>query len=116
MYEISCWQYAYGIDTNGETSIFSFSVSRIMSLTFLVVWLVCIPLFVFASSDPAESNDSLLGSLTEFWLFRLFLNLCGYATIVVPGYLLIQYLKRSNYIEKSSKKSFLCLSTDLSIR
>uniref|UniRef100_A0A8B9CPA5 Adenosine 3'-phospho 5'-phosphosulfate transporter 1 n=1 Tax=Anser brachyrhynchus TaxID=132585 RepID=A0A8B9CPA5_9AVES len=35
----------------------------------------------------------------DFWLFRFFVNAAGYASIVVPGFLLIQYFKRRNYLE-----------------
>uniref|UniRef100_A0A8B9SX98 Adenosine 3'-phospho 5'-phosphosulfate transporter 1 n=1 Tax=Anas platyrhynchos TaxID=8839 RepID=A0A8B9SX98_ANAPL len=35
----------------------------------------------------------------DFWLFRFFVNAAGYASIVVPGFLLIQYFKRKNYLE-----------------
>lgn len=36
----------------------------------------------------------------EFWLFRLIINLLCYASIVLPSYLLMQYLKKSDYLEK----------------
>ncbi|KAK6999982.1 adenosine 3p-phospho 5p-phosphosulfate transporter 1 [Biomphalaria glabrata] len=41
--------------------------------------------------EPAEWKD--------FWLFRLALNLLGYATIFVPGFLLIKHLKKIKYNE-----------------
>uniref|UniRef100_A0A6J0SWG5 Adenosine 3'-phospho 5'-phosphosulfate transporter 1 n=1 Tax=Pogona vitticeps TaxID=103695 RepID=A0A6J0SWG5_9SAUR len=35
----------------------------------------------------------------DFWLFRFLVNAAGYASIVVPGFLLIQYFKKQNYLE-----------------
>lgn len=36
---------------------------------------------------------------TLFWLLSLLLNLIGYATIFVPGYYIIQYVRKTNYLE-----------------
>ncbi|XP_053316098.1 adenosine 3'-phospho 5'-phosphosulfate transporter 1 [Spea bombifrons] len=35
----------------------------------------------------------------EFWLVRFVVNIAGYGTILVPGFLLIKYFKRRNYLE-----------------
>ncbi|XP_075454938.1 adenosine 3'-phospho 5'-phosphosulfate transporter 1 isoform X2 [Ascaphus truei] len=35
----------------------------------------------------------------DFWLLRFGVNVAAYGTILVPGYLLIQYFKRRNYLE-----------------
>src|SRR6218665_1968315 len=40
------------------------------------------------------------------WVFQLLLNLCGYASVIVPGYVLIQVVRRSRYLEKSGESSF----------
>ncbi|XP_013870928.1 adenosine 3'-phospho 5'-phosphosulfate transporter 1 [Austrofundulus limnaeus] len=50
----------------------------------------------------AAEEVSLLDSWSDVWLFRFLVNMLGYATIVVPGYFLIRYFKRSNYIERGS--------------
>ncbi|MBN3305927.1 S35B2 protein, partial [Amia calva] len=50
-------------------------------------------------AQAAEGETLLLGTWTDFWLFRFLLNVLGYATIAVPGFLLIKYLKRINYLE-----------------
>lgn len=34
-----------------------------------------------------------------FWLLSLVLNLIGYATIFVPGYYVLQYVRKTNYLE-----------------
>lgn len=60
----------------------------------------------------ADAEDSsLLWGWQDVWIFRLFLNVLGYATIIIPGYFLISYFKRVNYLETGLLKkhsSFNC--------
>ncbi|XP_041108658.1 adenosine 3'-phospho 5'-phosphosulfate transporter 1-like [Polyodon spathula] len=58
------------------------------------VILVMLPL-----AQTAEDESLLQESWNDFWLFRFFLNVSGYASIIIPGYLLIRYYKRKNYLE-----------------
>jgi len=37
---------------------------------------------------------------TSFWLVRLLLNLAGYATVILPGFLFIRYIRNSGYLNK----------------
>lgn len=37
---------------------------------------------------------------TDFWLIRLIMNLFGYATVMVPGFIIIVYVRMSNYLDK----------------
>lgn len=46
-----------------------------------------------------ESPEAPPQSWTQLWLFRFLLNVAGYASFMVPGYLLVQYLRRKNYLE-----------------
>ncbi|XP_029448741.1 adenosine 3'-phospho 5'-phosphosulfate transporter 1 isoform X2 [Rhinatrema bivittatum] len=53
---------------------------------------------------PTVSGEDALpivlhDSWADFWLVRFLFNIAGYATIVIPGFLLIQYFKRRNYLE-----------------
>ncbi|XP_049885851.1 adenosine 3'-phospho 5'-phosphosulfate transporter 1 [Pectinophora gossypiella] len=51
------------------------------------------------------------GTLTEMeysWFFRLLLNLAGYSTILLPGFILYKYVDRSNYFDKINGSG--CLS------
>uniref|UniRef100_A0A8D2MUE9 Adenosine 3'-phospho 5'-phosphosulfate transporter 1 n=2 Tax=Zonotrichia TaxID=44387 RepID=A0A8D2MUE9_ZONAL len=62
----------------------------------------CIPLLLASLPVMAageEITPALQDSWGDFWLFRFFVNAAGYASIVVPGFLLIQYFKRRNYLE-----------------
>ncbi|XP_062427974.1 adenosine 3'-phospho 5'-phosphosulfate transporter 1 [Rhea pennata] len=52
-----------------------------------------------AMAAGEEISSALQDSWGDFWLFRFFVNAAGYASIVVPGFLLIQYFKRRNYLE-----------------
>merc|ERR1719342_1361730 len=36
---------------------------------------------------------------SSFWLLSLILNLIGYSTIFLPGYYVIQYVRKTNYLE-----------------
>ncbi|NXO33756.1 S35B2 protein, partial [Locustella ochotensis] len=62
----------------------------------------CLPL-VLASLPTMATGEEIAPALQDawgdFWLFRFFVNAAGYASIVVPGFLLIQYFKRRNYLE-----------------
>ncbi|XP_029642462.1 adenosine 3'-phospho 5'-phosphosulfate transporter 1 isoform X2 [Octopus sinensis] len=48
----------------------------------------------------SESTVETFNSFYDFWLFRLFLNLLGYATLFVPAAILIRYFKRNGYKNK----------------
>ncbi|XP_038250108.1 adenosine 3'-phospho 5'-phosphosulfate transporter 1 isoform X2 [Dermochelys coriacea] len=61
----------------------------------LAVVLTALP--TMAASEVVSA--ALQDSWGDFWLFRFFLNAAGYASIMVPGFLLIQYFKRKNYLE-----------------
>lgn len=37
------------------------------------------------------------------WIFRLGLNILGYATIFIPGIIIYQYVKRSKLVESTGK-------------
>lgn len=43
------------------------------------------------------------------WVFRLILNLLGYATVVVPGLVLFLYVKKSKMLEKPGTKDTILL-------
>ncbi|KAG8123416.1 hypothetical protein E2320_018891 [Naja naja] len=42
----------------------------------------------------------------DFWLLPFLVNAAGYASILVPGFLLIQYFKRKNYLETGTELVF----------
>ncbi|XP_057607105.1 adenosine 3'-phospho 5'-phosphosulfate transporter 1 isoform X1 [Chionomys nivalis] len=46
-----------------------------------------------------ESPEAPPQSWTQLWFSRFFLNAAGYASFMVPGYLLVQYFRRKNYLE-----------------
>nr|CAD7587273.1 unnamed protein product [Timema genevievae] len=65
--------------------------------------------------DNEDTAKPVLSGLGDSWLFRLSLNLLGYATILVPGFLILKYVRRTNYLEKTAPSCFpnlvrLCLS------
>ncbi|XP_025053625.1 adenosine 3'-phospho 5'-phosphosulfate transporter 1 isoform X1 [Alligator sinensis] len=68
---------------------------RLGSRLYLAVMLAALPPMAASEAVPAALQDTW----GDFWLFRFFINAAGYASILVPGYLLIQYFKRKNYLE-----------------
>lgn len=48
-------------------------------------------------------TDGTEETLMDYWPVRLAVNLLGYATIFVPGYLLIKYLKKIRYDETAGE-------------
>ncbi|XP_053300528.1 adenosine 3'-phospho 5'-phosphosulfate transporter 1 [Pleuronectes platessa] len=68
------------------------------SLLWRVLHLV---LLLFPSTVAAEES-SMLEGWTDVWFFRFLINVLGYSTIIIPGYLLICYFKRTKYLETGS--------------
>lgn len=56
-------------------------------------------MLLFFPSHGAAEELSLLEGWHDVWLLRFLVNLLGYATIIIPGYLLIRYFKRTSYLE-----------------
>ncbi|XP_030200362.1 adenosine 3'-phospho 5'-phosphosulfate transporter 1 [Gadus morhua] len=50
-----------------------------------------------AAAAAAVGEGSLLDGWHDVWPFRFLLNMMGYSTIIIPGYLLIKYFRRTNY-------------------
>uniref|UniRef100_A0A673IV24 Adenosine 3'-phospho 5'-phosphosulfate transporter 1 n=1 Tax=Sinocyclocheilus rhinocerous TaxID=307959 RepID=A0A673IV24_9TELE len=76
---------------------------------FCLCW--CAALCVLPSVFADAEDASLLGGWQDVWLFRLFLNVLGYATIIIPGYFLISYFKRINYLETGRGLCFPVIKT-----
>lgn len=66
-------------------------------------------LWLLSSTLAAGEDTSLLQDWKDVWLFRFFLNVLGYCTIIIPGYFLIGYFKRLNYLETGVWASFCYL-------
>ncbi|XP_033847098.1 adenosine 3'-phospho 5'-phosphosulfate transporter 1 isoform X1 [Periophthalmus magnuspinnatus] len=63
-------------------------------------------LLLLPAGVASQAEASFLNTWQEFWLFRFLVNVLGYSTIIIPGYLLIRYFKRSNYLETGSGLCF----------
>lgn len=46
-----------------------------------------------------ETPEAPPESWTQLWFFRFLVNAAGYASFMVPGYLMVQYFRRKNYLE-----------------
>ncbi|ODM97575.1 Adenosine 3'-phospho 5'-phosphosulfate transporter 1 [Orchesella cincta] len=51
--------------------------------------------------------QSAAQSLNASWVYRLFANLLGYGVVFIPGYIIIKYIHRINYIDRSRKQTNL---------
>ena len=51
----------------------------------------------------AQGWEGEMEAWTESWLARLLLNLAGYATVLLPGYLFILYTRRTGYLERAGR-------------
>ncbi|XP_071518754.1 adenosine 3'-phospho 5'-phosphosulfate transporter 1 [Panulirus ornatus] len=47
------------------------------------------------------AEESILTGLMDTWIGSLTVNLLCYSTVFIPGYLIIQYFKKSQYIERA---------------
>ena len=54
-----------------------------------------------AVRTPPDRPPSLAETPSSYaWIETLLMNAFGYATVIVPGFLIIQYLKQSNYLQR----------------
>lgn len=75
--------------------IFSALIQAGACCVFIAILNVLVPYVLGTESTMADAEESYM----DFWLIRLAVNLLGYATIFVPGYLLIRYLRKIRYDE-----------------
>lgn len=55
-----------------------------------------------------EAASTPEAAWSDFWVARLCFNLIGYATIFVPGFLIIRYLRNTKYNETAENSSKFC--------
>ena len=65
-------------------------IISIISIGSIGIYLISTLAQYLMAPPPGESS---------FWLLSLILNLIGYSTIFLPGYYVIQYVRKTNYLE-----------------
>jgi len=65
-------------------------IISIISIGSIGIYLISTLAQYLMAPPPGESS---------FWLLSLVLNLIGYSTIFLPGYYVIQYVRKTNYLE-----------------
>ena len=58
---------------------------------------------VIGTESTAETGNNLI----DFWIVRLAYNLLGYATVFVPGAIIINYLRKIKYNETGGVYRFI---------
>lgn len=66
-------------------------------------------LMLLIPSIVAAEESSLLEGWHDVWPLRFLVNILGYSTIIIPGYFLISYFKRTNYLETGLGLCYRCL-------
>ncbi|XP_064622282.1 adenosine 3'-phospho 5'-phosphosulfate transporter 1-like isoform X2 [Lineus longissimus] len=75
---------------------------RIMAGLCVTLLFILVPVYITGTDHPAEDDTTTShAAWADFWLFRIVLNLLGYATVFVPAALVIQYLRKNKYNEKA---------------
>lgn len=55
------------------------------------------------SPDISSSKTIITNNFNNTWVFRLILNLLGYATVFIPGYIIFKFVKKTKYFERSGE-------------
>ncbi|XP_023212545.1 adenosine 3'-phospho 5'-phosphosulfate transporter 1-like [Centruroides sculpturatus] len=65
---------------------------------------ICIVHFVFVCGHPLGNiSTTFVDNWSSYWFLRLMVNILGYATVLVPGAIIIFMIKRSNYLDRKDK-------------
>lgn len=68
-------------------------------LSLIIMLLLATPIYIMAhTGDESSPPDS---AFKDLWIVRLSLNLLGYAIIFAPGYLILQWIRRTNYFDRA---------------
>ena len=73
-------------------------VTWFVGLFLLNVFLPCV-----LGTESSQAEVKVDVAYMDFWVVRLGLNLLGYATIFVPGIILVRYLRKINFNETAGK-------------
>ncbi len=70
----------------------------------LIVFALLLVTPPYISGEPDKTGADGAGDrLKDFWVVRLLLNLLGYATVVLPGFLIIRHVRNTNYLDTASE-------------
>ncbi|KAF7997334.1 hypothetical protein HCN44_005611 [Aphidius gifuensis] len=83
----------------------NFIICGLILLSVIVVYFTT----QIVKSFTENSNDSLNQELSYNWIIRLSLNLLGYATVLLPGYLVYKYVCYSKYLQNTDSGCILKL-------
>lgn len=84
-------------------SVFDFRFRMAVLASLILFGVLVIPVTILGQAADEDPAGDAPDAWTDFWVVRLTLNLLGYATIFVPGFLLIQYLRKIKYNETAGE-------------
>lgn len=79
-------------------------IGSVVIVCALLMWLIS---HLYHQLLTAYEQSGMLPDMEYSWFFRLLLNLAGYATIMLPGFVLYTYLERTNYFDKLPSNSWM---------
>lgn len=83
-----------------------------MAVIGTILVLLCYFIPAYAETQTGHSKTGDADNWTDIWIIRLTFNIMGYATVFIPGALLIRYLKQIRYNETAGPgclRNFLVL-------
>ncbi|XP_012275577.1 adenosine 3'-phospho 5'-phosphosulfate transporter 1 [Orussus abietinus] len=70
----------------------------------LLLFLICIIYGITQLIELFSESDDIFKNSTSFnWVIRLCLNILGYSTILLPGFLIYKYVRYSKYLQYEGK-------------
>ena len=76
--------------------------------TIIILVIITIASIQIHTADAADEAPNIAAKdptyrWTDFWIVRLSLNILGYGSVCLPAWLIIQYVKRSGYLERGGE-------------
>lgn len=108
------WSLSRGLiqDFKGRAYLQNVRLPSCRSMLLGTIFVILIAAPAFIRGNLPETNNSETppsgNEWTDFWVFRITLNLLSYATVIVPGYLIIRFVRNSKYLDTASELGGFC--------
>lgn len=68
-----------------------------------LVYICTVHVILVHGSPLYGISSSIINNWSNYWFFRLMINILGYATVLVPGAIIIFVIKRTNYLDRKDR-------------